>query len=120
MNLFEGRIDRTQGVRLVAGALAMEVPGDVPLEADAAATVGIRPEDVVLGPDGQGGLSGVVNLVERVGAEDYINIALGDDVACMARVPYGSGIVDGHRVGLTFPVAKMQVFDGSGVRLEKP
>ena len=91
-----------------------------PSQADAAATVGIRPEDVLIGPDGHGSQSGVVDLVERVGAEDYINIALGEDVACMARVPYGSGIVDGDRVGLTFPVAKIQLFDGSGARLERP
>jgi multiple sugar transport system ATP-binding protein len=119
MNLFEGRIDRTTGTRLLAGPLAIDLPDDVPLAADASAIVGIRPEDVSIGPEGQTSLSGVVDLVERVGAEDYISIALGEEVACMARVPYGSGITDGDRVGLSFPVAKLQLFDGSGTRLER-
>jgi ABC-type sugar transport system ATPase subunit len=120
MNLFDGRIDRGTVTRLVAGPIAIDVPSDVPLAGDAIATVGIRPEDVVIAPDGHGGLTGVVDLVERVGAEDYISIVLGDDVACMARVPYGSGVADGDQVTLSFPVAKLQLFDGAGTRLERP
>ena len=96
------------------------MPADVPLAGDSAATVGIRPEDVLIGQDGPGSHRGVVDLVERVGAEDYINIALGEDVACVARVPYGSGITDGTQVGVSFPVAKLQLFDGSGARVERP
>ena len=120
MNLFDGRIDRGQATRLVAGPIEIDVPADVPLAGDSAATVGIRPEDVVIGPDGPGSLSGVVDLVERVGAEDYINIALGEDVGCMARVPYGSGITEGDQLSVSFPVAKLQLFDGSGTRVERP
>jgi ABC-type sugar transport system ATPase subunit len=120
MNLFDGRIDRGQVTRLVAGPIAIDMPADVPLAPDTAATVGIRPEDVVIGPDGSGGLRGVVDLVERVGAEDYINIVLGEGVGCMARVPYGSGISDGAQVDVSFPVGRLQLFDGSGARVEGP
>jgi ABC-type sugar transport system ATPase subunit len=119
MNLFDGRIDRSEGTRIIAASFAIDLPADVPLAAAAAATVGIRPEDVAIVPEGQAGLDGVVDLVERVGAEDYINIALREDETCMARVPYGSGITEGDRVGLTFPVPKLHLFDGAGARLER-
>jgi ABC-type sugar transport system ATPase subunit len=118
MNLFSGRVDRTGGTRLGVGPLALDLPSDISLETDGAATVGIRPEDVVIGPDGQG-VAGTVDLVERVGAEDYISVVLGEDLTCMARVAYGSGIAEGDRVGLTFPIAKLQLFDGAGMRLER-
>jgi ABC-type sugar transport system ATPase subunit len=117
MNLFRGQVERAGDTRLVAGPVTIALDG-LELEAGTSATVGIRPEDVVVTADGAGtSVRGVVELRERAGAEDYVSIVLAEGITCMVRTRTGGGPREGDRVGLVFPTTSIHLFDASGARL---
>ena len=69
--------------------------------------VGVRPEDMVLDPDG---IASSVRVSENLGATRYLYLAYGKkDVA--VRVPADSTVKRGDDVNFSFRMDKVHVFD---------
>jgi multiple sugar transport system ATP-binding protein len=69
MNIFPARVVEG-GVQV--GVTVVPVERDALTDADAEVSVGVRPEDLVIGGSGGAGLPVVVDLVEELGADGYI------------------------------------------------
>ena len=119
MNFFTGRIESTEGARGFVGTVRVPVGNGWPkLTADDEVTLGIRPEDIVLcGAEEPGALSGVVDLVEDIGAEDFLSVTV-SGVTCVVRTSTHHPPMEGERVGMRFPVDVLHIFDAQGARLE--
>jgi multiple sugar transport system ATP-binding protein len=77
-------------------------------------TLGIRPEDVILGG---AGFPATVNVVEPIGHESIVLLSLAG-ATLTARVPAHVRLAVGEAVSVTFRTAKMHVFDrASGLRM---
>jgi multiple sugar transport system ATP-binding protein len=72
--------------------------------------VGIRPEDLVVGPVGSGALDLEIDSVEYMGAETYLHLKFPDRLLT-ARVVSGAGATRGQRVGVRFDPSKLHCFD---------
>jgi multiple sugar transport system ATP-binding protein len=97
------------GIPVAPGATK---PGD-------ALTLGIRPEDMVPPESGKGALTGVVELVERLGHETFVEIetAAGSSVTALID---GTAIMDiGDSFSLSFDPAFCHLFDASGEALPR-
>jgi multiple sugar transport system ATP-binding protein len=104
----------------------------VPLERDTVGrasgsqvTVGVRPEDIVVGPANGAGLSVVVDLVEELGADGYLyghTEINGKRTDLVARVDGRSHPTAGETVTLAATAGHVHAFDSdSGERLnDKP
>jgi ABC-type sugar transport system ATPase subunit len=119
MNLYPGRAERDAvGAVFAAGPLSVSL-GEfgAGIEAGAEITLGIRPEDVSLSRDVQpGAIPGAVALIEPVGSDVYLNVALDAGRQCVlrtARMPWR----EGDRVYLTFAPDRVHLFDSAGARL---
>ena len=109
MNLFRGRVHSDE---FVSGAFRMSVARDAPPAGDA--TLGIRPEDVVLA---ESGLSCSVTLVEQMGPDVYLHVSLPDRATCTVRAPADTNVRENDRVAVRFPPERVHIFDGDGVRV---
>jgi multiple sugar transport system ATP-binding protein len=110
----------------VAAGRLVVAPGklEVPLEGDVAVrwpsgtdrvTLGVRSEDVLLGP--AGGLEGRVYAVENHGVEKVVTLKV-DDHALKATVPARMAVEVDSTVSFTFNQRKLQFFDAkTGVSL---
>ena len=78
-----------------------------------AAELGVRPEHVALGTDGE---PAVVDLVEPVGSEAYVHLRL-DDMTLVARVAAESRPATGTTVSVTLDPARLHFFDSAGSRV---
>ncbi|RYE11352.1 MAG: sn-glycerol-3-phosphate ABC transporter ATP-binding protein UgpC [Hyphomicrobiales bacterium] len=81
----------------------------------AAATVGIRPEHVVLGD--AAGIEAKVTLVEYLGSEVFVHAALPSGQALLAQADGKSQIKMGDVVRVSFDPRAAHYFDGEGQRL---
>ncbi|MCQ1571664.1 sn-glycerol-3-phosphate import ATP-binding protein UgpC [Neorhizobium galegae] len=85
-----------------------------------AATIGIRPEDIVIA---NGNASGPVRAevqvaaVELVGAESYVHALTADGSPVVFRVAGRSGIQIGETMALTADAARFHLFDAAGKRV---
>lgn len=116
MNLIPGRLTTHDGAHRFAGPVAVDLDGIVPpgLTSDAI-TLGIRPENIVLaGPNDAAAIPGSVELVEAVGADSYLSVAVGDGLSVMARVPADTRVAEGERIHLRFPTPQLRLFDAAG------
>jgi multiple sugar transport system ATP-binding protein len=116
MNLYSGRVARgdrgadfvAAGLRVPLGRFADEMSG---------VTLGIRPEDVTLSEDSRGAIRGAIVLIEPVGADMYLNVALDAGQTCVLRTPRTSSVEEGNRVALGFRSDRLHLFDANGARL---
>ncbi|CAN7552343.1 ABC transporter ATP-binding protein [Devosia sp. LjRoot3] len=110
--------------RAEAGGLSVEIDGkSFPVDADAKAThdqaltVGIRPEHLRVDVADNGGINGVIDVIEPMGPEKLVWIKLGDQVLC-AKLDASFGQKAGDQVWLSAQSENIHVFDKqSGVRL---
>ena len=120
MNLFAGRIEGAVDARKFVSP-AVSLPLDRSFSAhpaDAPVTLGIRPEDIELGPADQATVAGTVELVENIGAEDFISVSLGE-LTCMVRTAVHGAAREGERIQLRFPPHVVHLFDEAGQRVER-
>ena len=83
------------------------------------ATLGVRPEDIlVAGADDPGALSGRIELVEKVGAEEYLSVVLADGASCTVRASIRVAAREGEPIGLRFPPESIHLFTAEGLRLK--
>jgi ABC-type sugar transport system ATPase subunit len=115
MNLVPGTLDAA-GVLQVGGCrLAWQAPAD---GKPAPVTVGMRPEHLVAEP--HGAIQGEVLLVERLGAESYVHLAVpGLDKPLMVVV-HGEPPAPRSSWAVSPMPATVHVFDSAGLRLEGP
>ncbi|MBP1849663.1 ABC transporter ATP-binding protein [Rhizobium halophytocola] len=86
-----------------------------------AASIGIRPEALSLGPAGEGQLDGVLERVEDLGHEHFAYCRLGDDQLWVVRIAQAPGReLVGAPVGLRFDAADVYLFDKDERRLTLP
>ena len=79
--------------------------------------VGLRPEDVSLVPAAQaagGALSGVVELIESLGAETLIHVKLDSGASIISRLATRTAMHTGDRVAVTVEAANAHRFDAQG------
>jgi multiple sugar transport system ATP-binding protein len=88
-------------------------PASVP---DAASELGVRPEHVILGADGE---PGTVTLVEPVGSEAYVHLDVGGQIL-VARVPTESRPEPGVLLGVSVDPAHVHAFATTGDRIGRP
>ncbi len=118
MNLLSARVDGIDtGLTLSAPALA--APIALPIHAGPAAgeavTLGIRPHDLVV--EANGAFRGTVQLVERLGNETIIRIALPDGVEITAALPGQGAFEVGSAIELGLRPEAAHVFDAAGRRI---
>jgi ABC-type sugar transport system ATPase subunit len=119
MNLFRGRLVTDAGVRRFEGEVAVALPtragSSIP---DGELTLGVRPEAIDLVPESVAGvIPAVVELVESVGADQYISVSIGPAVAAVARVGANEPVAEGERVHLRFDPGGIHLFDAAGDRV---
>ncbi len=81
--------------------------------------VGLRPEDVTLQPAGQGGVAGTVQLVEALGAETLIYVAIDGGPQIISRQATRPTLHNGDRVGVFVAAANAHRFDAQGHALRQ-
>ena len=116
MNFVEVDVDTTGTTTLVNEALGFELPlSDTYLRGhdlrDSAYTLGIRPEnvDVVEDPDGSEVVTTTVEVVEPIGSDNYVHLALTDDF--LARSPPDIKPEPDDVVGIDFDETNLHLFD---------
>jgi len=120
MNLFEGRFGSTNGTPVFSGQVTVTLDGRWNgLPATAEALLGVRPEDIVVaGPNDSGTLPGRIELVEKVGAEEYLSVVLEDGASCTVRASIRVAAREGERISLRFPPDAIHLFTQEGLRLK--
>ncbi|MGI8476373.1 MAG: ABC transporter ATP-binding protein [Thermomicrobiales bacterium] len=121
MNFLKGRVERGDGrVRLETEGLLIDVQDARAsgLFADAReATLGIRPEHLLVTAPAPGATTARVELIEPVGSVTYIDLALGDR-SLRASVPGQQRFAVGQEVAIAFQPDCAHYFDpGTGLRL---
>ena len=115
MTLIEGEAaqDGDQAV-LIASALRIPIPTIAGGQTSRAVTLGVRPEDVIIGP---GPMEGRVRIVEPTGHETIVLIDIGP-VTVTSRVGDGVSLRPGESVRFSFRKEKLHLFDSeTGQRL---
>jgi multiple sugar transport system ATP-binding protein len=105
MNFFEGRVD---GSRITVGSALLPAPGDVTLPNEV--VVGVRPEDLVLAPNGNGALEARLEVVEPVGNEIFLNLRH-HDRAIVMRVPPQALPETGSTLRIAIKPERVHLFD---------
>ncbi|HEY0768584.1 MAG TPA: sn-glycerol-3-phosphate ABC transporter ATP-binding protein UgpC [Steroidobacteraceae bacterium] len=130
MNFLRGRLVQQDGLQLDLGFTRLHLgePGgngaDLTALIGAEVVAGLRPEDLRLGAAGeslpsQPRLSAVLELIEPVGNEAFLNARAGD-IELMLRMPPHSLPATGDTVTLTFSPERLHLFDPkTGSRFER-
>ena len=93
----------------------------VSLPTGSAVSVGLRPEHVMVRDPAATKLRGVVDLVERLGAETLAHVSLAIErqmISVVARVPDGVAMSEGDAVSLDAQKIRLVLFDAEGRRIE--
>jgi ABC-type sugar transport system ATPase subunit len=79
----------------------------------------VRPEDIVVaGPNDSGTFTGRIELVEKVGAEEYLSVVLEDGASCTVRASIRVAAREGERISLRFPPDAIHLFTQEGLRVK--
>jgi ABC-type sugar transport system ATPase subunit len=76
--------------------------------------LGIRPEHLVLRPEGQGQLAATVSLCETLGGDAYLYVRLASGQTLVVRAEGDTTLDHGARVGLDLPVTRLHHFAADG------
>jgi multiple sugar transport system ATP-binding protein len=88
------------------------------LDADGPISVGVRPEQVVIGRDGDLAISGKVSLVEYLGSEVFVYVRLASGQTLLVQAPGDSRIRNGEDIDLAIKASQAHYFDHDGLRLD--
>jgi multiple sugar transport system ATP-binding protein len=94
-----------------------QLPAVVQQQAPTAAvggSMGLRPEAVLLRPNGQGAMAGRVELVEALGAETLVYVSTTEGATLVARQSERTALVAGSPVALDVVIEQAHWFDASG------
>ena len=114
MNVLGGTAHHLKaGTEVQCGPLLIPVPLR---EYEGQITIGIRPENVSIGPPGRGMGDAKARLIEPSGPDTLLHLDTGEGVI-VARIPGFLDVTPGTSVGVTFDVTQIHFFDSSGKRL---
>ena len=114
MNVLSGTAHHLKsGTEVQCGPLLVPVPLR---EYEGQILIGIRPENVSIGPPGRGMGDAAARLVEPSGPDTLLHLDIGDAIV-VARIPGFLDVTPGASVGVTFDVSQLHFFDSSGIRL---
>jgi multiple sugar transport system ATP-binding protein len=127
INLVAGRIDHPDGasaLRCLAATVPLtpEIADRLRSAQGEEVTIGIRPEDILpCSPldvtPGHPVISGLVEVIEPLGAETHVAVRVGDEIVT-CRTPPRSGLEVGSTINLSFDITQSSIFDASsGLRL---
>ena len=115
MNLLAGKVQSIDGALAsvsIPGAQAPLMVSAAGLTSGHAVTLGIRPHALAIAPDGQ--LTGTVLLVEQLGNETVVRLALTDGSEVTAALAGQGDLAPGKSVSLTFAPTDCHVFGENG------
>jgi ABC-type sugar transport system ATPase subunit len=112
MNLLKGEASG-QGVNL-SGLVTLPAQ----LGTSGPVTVGIRPEHLGLNQPGDIAVDGTITLVEYLGSELFVYVALADGQSLLAQAPGNAQFRRGDKVSLGFKASDAHFFDAEGLRIE--
>ena len=119
MNFLPGTVTEVRGSAAVV-ELGLGAPVEVPIrgrvEAGEGVTLGIRPEHVAVGAAGGGGFTAPAALVEMLGSDTFIHLALPAGTL-VVRDGAGRRLRSGDDVAVSLPGAACHLFDGAGRRV---
>jgi multiple sugar transport system ATP-binding protein len=120
MNLLPGRLTTNNGGRRFEGPVTVELEGLGPIDVpdNDEITLGIRPENIELaGANEPATIPGAVELVEAIGSDSFLSVAIADGESVMVRVAADSRVEEGEWVHLRFPPRRIRLFDANGGRV---
>jgi len=119
MNFFAAKVEEvSSGVaRIMGDAMAPIALPAGSLAAGAKLTIGVRPEHLSIGTDGDFAASGVVELVERLGEASFAHVRRADDKLLVAEVRGRETPGLSERVTFRAPMREVHVFDSLGRRV---
>jgi multiple sugar transport system ATP-binding protein len=122
MNILDGRIETTGGSRRFVGPVPVEIPGLGAMSVvDGPAAVGIRPEELLLGSATMAGsIPAVIELIEPVGADIFLSVAVGGGVVITIRVDAETKVAEGETVQVHVAPGATRLFDAAGDRIPLP
>jgi len=103
------------------GGPLLEDFGTLPLPAGSVPatdlTIGVRPEQFIVGTDGDVTAQGKISLIEYLGSEVYIHITLASGKSVMAKVPGTTKFKAGESIDLSISVKDAHYFDADSNRV---
>lgn len=123
MNMLRGQVLRDGGWTLaLSDGRRVPLPFDAPLDPawhGRTLDCGVRPEHLLPADDSDDGFEAMVEVVEPVGSEVYVNLGFGDHTL-IARLPPGPLPQPGHALALRIAPGGVHVFDpDSGIALTR-
>ena len=116
MNFLEVTVKAVTGPNLVltfSSGADITVPAPAgKLEAAESLKLGIRPEHVVMEPQGE--LQGEIDVLEHLGPRSYLHARLGDGARLVAEAPGDTPVRAGDRVAFRLRAEAAHLFDRSG------
>ena len=79
-----------------------------------AAKVGIRPEHIAIGTEGEGMLDGTVDVLEYLGADTFLIVDAGALGRITVRTDGDTTLAEGDRIGLIAPEDRLRYFGADG------
>jgi multiple sugar transport system ATP-binding protein len=122
MNFIDATVAAIQSGRVIVKllqseeTLAVNVDG-IRLVRGQPVTLGIRPEHVRTGGEGQA-IRGVATLTEQLGEHSYIHVDYAAG-ALVAKAPGDAAAQSGERITLRIPADACHLFDADGIALER-
>jgi len=110
MNLYRGRLVFKDGYPHFQGAGFSFELGDLQIKSlEGEVELGIRPEDMEIGPDKTTAPQAKVEMISNVGSEKYIHARLGEE-ALTLRAPKDTALQPGMIIPLTIDPVKIHLF----------
>ena len=113
-NSFVAQFIGTPQMNMLAVSLVAELAQRFALPVAADGLIGLRPEHVILQPQGQGMLQMQVDLVEALGAETLLYLSNGQGLQLVLRQSARSGLHSGQSVGIDLQFDCAHFFDAQG------
>ena len=117
MNILACTVDAKGEITLPDGYKVKPASGLPELAAGVDISLGVRPEDLAIVPEGEGMLHGVVSLVEQLG--EFQLVYIGEE-PLIAKVGGTTKVRKGDRIHLAAPADRIHFFGVDGRALRRP
>ncbi len=113
-------IGRDTATVKIPGGGTMTVPARTAgMAPGAKVTLGVRPEHLVPGEEGDAVMEGRVFVVERLGGETYCHVRVDGGQSVVIRTGGDSPVNPGEQVRIGVPAATCHLFDRDGIALDR-
>jgi multiple sugar transport system ATP-binding protein len=113
-------IGRDTATVKIPGGGTMTVPARTAgMGPGAKVTLGVRPEHLVPGEEGDAVMEGRVFVVERLGGETYCHVRVDGSQSVVIRTGGDSPVNPGEQVRIGVPAANCHLFDRDGIALDR-